>query len=248
MKTSRGPHSGRRLVVQPDEVRKFWRRVRKGAECWKWTGPINSMGGYGMMNLRCVGRGPAPAHRVAYTIVKGAIPEGLCVMHTCDNPPCVNPDHLVLGTHQDNMADMDAKGRRSWHEGPIKTHCLRGHLRFGAKGQCPRCVSDTHKAETLARQAEWMATEQARLAPYLPADPDELESKMSFRHAAVLKSCYGLYGVECMTMQDIADVLGVSRQRVDQLRDKALHLLGASHLAPSKPHQSAPDGALVRTA
>jgi hypothetical protein len=57
------------------------------------------------------------AHRWVWTQEHGPIPEGMCVLHRCDNPPCVNIDHLFLGTHQDNVDDMIAKGR---HGGPVK--------------------------------------------------------------------------------------------------------------------------------
>jgi hypothetical protein len=75
-------------------------------DCWLYTGILKK--GYGRMGYR--GRMVA-AHRVAYEILKGPIPVGLYVCHKCDVRNCFNPDHLFLGTHQDNMADMVSKGR-----------------------------------------------------------------------------------------------------------------------------------------
>ena len=76
--------------------------------CLIWIGPAHWKG-YGQIHKD--GK-KQRAHRVAWTLKNGPIPEGLCVLHHCDMPPCINPDHLFIGTQQDNVADMIAKGRR----------------------------------------------------------------------------------------------------------------------------------------
>jgi hypothetical protein len=101
---------GKRAPVR----QRFWRYVQKGSDdqCWLWTGTKSSYG-YGQI---CASRNPIRfklAHRLSYEIHKGPIPPTANVVrHSCDTPLCVNPNHLYAGTQADNLADMDAKGRR----------------------------------------------------------------------------------------------------------------------------------------
>lgn len=100
---------------------KFWLRAKlMESGCFEWQGTLREKGYGRLYHLGRLG----DAHRVAWELTRGPIPDGLYVCHKCDNPPCVNPDHLWLGTNTDNMRDMVRKGR---HGNSRKTHCKHGH-------------------------------------------------------------------------------------------------------------------------
>lgn len=96
-------------------INRFWEKVQKTETCWLWKGAVNwTAGGYGKIpTSRKAGRRRfLSAHRVAWELQVGEIPHGFCVLHRCDTPLCVNPDHLFLGTQTDNVMDMLKKGRQ----------------------------------------------------------------------------------------------------------------------------------------
>ena len=91
----------------------FWKRTRRVGECIEWTGAAHEFG-YGRLRWPPIRGGKfCYAHRVAWMLEHGPIPAGLYVLHRCDNRKCVNLEHLFLGTHGDNMADMLAKKRQA---------------------------------------------------------------------------------------------------------------------------------------
>jgi len=112
-------HAAWRIANAPQ---RFWEYVDKDThkkDCWIWT-PKTNKGGYGQFGVNYKN---ILAHRYSWELANGPIPENLCVLHNCDNRKCVNPNHLFLGTLQDNIADMVRKDRQAKGE----SHGSRTH-------------------------------------------------------------------------------------------------------------------------
>lgn len=117
----------------------FWDRVLKSGGCWFWTGPTRN--GYGVISP---GNSERKVHRYVWAMEHGPIPRGMVIMHQCDEPLCVNPDHLMMGTQYDNILDCIRKGRK--FRGLLAQRCPRGHRRVQrpgkTRGQCLVCHAE----------------------------------------------------------------------------------------------------------
>lgn len=104
-------HTTRKPYRKTPVVERFWKYVTPGplTECWLWHGPTDGDEGYGRLYL--VGNKYIYAHRLAYQIHHGSIPDGLDILHDCDTRLCCNPHHLYAGTHAENMEDMKSRKR-----------------------------------------------------------------------------------------------------------------------------------------
>lgn len=111
---------GKRIPLE----QRFWAKVdrRNPDECWEWTGAKN-LGGYGSIHVGPRGSARLAAHRLAYELLIGPIPDGLCLDHLCRNRACVNPAHLEPVTNRENI--LRGTGATARHA--RQTHCKRGH-------------------------------------------------------------------------------------------------------------------------
>ena len=149
-------------MPRKNTIQDFWNQVEKTATCWLWKGSPGGTG-YGWFSINKINWTP---HRFSYTHHKGPIPKGQFVCHTCDNPLCVNPDHLWLGTLQDNHRDMMNKGRHGHGQHPgslnpsaklteqqvLEIRALPGpHWKIAQQYGVSKCTIDEIRARTTWR-------------------------------------------------------------------------------------------------
>lgn len=154
---------------QLDELaRRFWCKARPTpppahasslGPCWGWTFGTFSTG-YGVFQFLGKAR---KAHRVAWELTNGPMPDGMIVLHKCDNPVCINPDHLTIGTQADNRADMESKGRR-------------------ARGEQNGCAKLTENQALEVRSSDATQSAEARRFGVSPTTIARIRRRETWRH------------------------------------------------------------------
>ena len=148
-------------IQYPNLEERFWLGVEKTDGCWNWVkGKFST--GYGQMKIK---GNPTYTHRLSWELHRGPIPEGMCVCHHCDNPACVNPDHLFIGTDLDNMRDRNRKGR--------------ANMAYGETAGMSK-LTDT---DVIAiRQSSLNNTETAKIFNVDPSNISRIRSRERWRH------------------------------------------------------------------
>lgn len=161
--------------ISENTVKRFWEKVSRvddNDSCWEWIGGRNAAG-YGLCTIGLRG---VPAHRISWMILHNQIiPKGFVICHRCDNPPCVRPTHLFLGSKKDNSADMASKGRAANQKINAKEALeankteIREYLKSLSPVVKPRLdawhtyqITGKHRGEPYLVSQEWHANEVAR--------------------------------------------------------------------------------------
>jgi len=218
-------------------MKRFWSKVAvAGAdECWEWRASRDA-NGYGLFCLS--GGGRVRAHRFSWEMANCEIPEGLIILHRCDNPPCVNPAHLRLGTQADNVADMVAKGRQKPPPAP------REELHWSATLTAAQAVAIYRRAASrephrgiardfgvspttvarIARRERWQsATEAAVAEPVVPfARSTKGRVCQGVRHPRAKLNPDRVHEIRALasagtSTRKLAVLMGVARSTIDQV-------------------------------
>jgi hypothetical protein len=216
----KGCQHGEAIVPTPSDRERFARFVERGPGCWHWTAAVQGKGYGSFWSSRS--RRQVLAHRMAFAIAHGGVDGGTVVMHTCDNPSCVRPDHLRAGSQLDNMQDKMTKGRQRYSKLPAE--CCDCGKPLATRGRCRDCGIKRRAARRrfnpyrgLAQRVSHERLAQQRLIalPFVPPSSfAELVAIAGERPSTVLARHLGIYDFDQVPMKALARELGMSHQGV----------------------------------
>lgn len=213
----------REMFYTENDVKRFLKYVKKSdcQSCWNWIGCKNKSG-YGQfkMNKKQIG-----AHRLSYSIYKGEIKYGLFVMHTCDNPSCVNPNHLMVGTPLDNVKDRDNKGRcvHIFGDAVSNKGSKNGNSKLDEEKIFDIIYDYSNTNKTIAKIALTYGVGESTIMSiisgntwnYLEKDLiKRRNSKANYEMAQLIRNIYKL---KRHTMKDISKIFGISYTAVNDI-------------------------------
>lgn len=192
-------------ILTPEQEQRFWLKVDKSAgpnACWPWTGYCHPTG-YGQNGARIKEKF---AHRIAWQIVHGPIPDGLYVLHHCDNPPCCNPGpkHLFLGTQKDNLCDAKQKGRIPMGDNSFP-RCHRERMARGDRNgsrTCPERRARGRDNGAYTRPERVPRGERNGMSKLSATEVREIREAL--RRGEYQKEIAARYGIVFATVSDIA--------------------------------------------
>ena len=177
------------IYKRPTTLERFLKKVSKTKTCWLWKGAIDSRG-YAAFHSVQNGRLRRKGSHFSYQNYNGEVLNGLCVLHRCDNPKCVNPKHLFLGTQKDNMRDCWNKRRAGFQKypelvwvPPKKSKCKYGHRMFGdnvitkIRGK----YSDNPRKVRMCKKCTIRSKAECDRRLYLKNRPERLEKARVYR-------------------------------------------------------------------
>jgi len=182
--------------------------INRASGCWEWQGAVMGIG-YGHLGGER-GSGPVIAHRFAYEQFRGPIPAGMVVRHSCDNPGCVNPDHLELGTQQENMDDMRRRGRArvlsADEAAAVRLRALGGESLSSIARDFGVNRSTVTRALDKAAAGDFGGNGRVGSKAYVILSPQDRVS-------------VGLLLAEGKSVMEVAKIFGVDRKTVRNIRD-----------------------------
>ncbi len=245
-----------RVPLEPKELSRFWARIDKTSGygpdgcCWEWQG-ATWPNGYGKLRVNGLNIG---AHRVAYVIQRGPIPNGLCVCHHCDNRLCCRKDHLFTGTIADNHADMCRKGRQVVIRGEdnhaaklTEAQVAEMRCRYVEDGDLTRVLAQAYGVDPgtvtrIVHGQKWKHAPGPICSPY-PREGAHVSIKLTVHDVVAIRD---IYADRHVTQEQLAVQFGVSSATIGDILARRTWRRVPGNVVKSPAHAAGSRGSCVK--